>query len=336
MRAKFALFIILIASILSACGLGAQASPTAAPTITTTPLPTLTATPVLPLTILVMPADLDKTASDAYQKTVYDLAQKAGMRFQVRNSLTPADLEPGLKIVISLPPDPGIAALAKAAPQVQFLSINIPGVQPGGNVSVMSPNGQVDIPAFIAGYTAAMISDEYRIGMIIPKGDTNAQRAFYAFANGMAYYCGLCKAFYVYPVNSPAYIEIPSTESKKNYLGYANALINQKIYTLFVYPDLASPDFLTQIGTTGVQVIGTAPMPNPRPGGWVMTISQDETKAIQSAWPNMIAGKGGINVQSPIGISDADPSLLSPGRQRLVQQVIDDLTAGRLSTGAGQ
>ncbi len=334
MRAKFVLFIVLTAAILSACSLGAQDSPTPAATITPTPLPTLTPTPVVPLTILVMPDNLDKTTSDAYQKTVYDLAQKAGMHFQVRNSLTPADLDPGLKIVIALPPDPGIAALAKAAPQVQFLAINIPGIQAGGNVSVLSPSSQVDISAFIAGYTAAMISDEYRIGMILPQGDANAQRAFYAFANGMAYYCGLCKTFYVYPVTSPAYIQIPSSESKKNYLGYANALINEKIYTLFVYPDLADPDFLTQIGTTGAQIIGTS-MPNPRPGGWVMTITPDETKAIENAWPSLIAGKGGINVQSPIGIANVDPSLLSPGRQRLVQQVVDDLASGSLTTGVG-
>lgn len=335
MTAKSALFFILIALFLGACGLGNQATPTAISTITTTPPPTLTATPVVPLVILVMPADLDKTASDAYQKTVYDLAQQAGMRFQVRNSLTSSDLEPGLKIVIALPPDPGIAALAKAAPQVQFLAINIPGIQPGGNLSALSPNGQADIPAFIAGFTAAMISDEYRIGMIIPKGDTTAQRAFFAFSNGMAYYCGLCKTFYVYTITSPAYIEVPSSESKKNYLGYANALINQKIYTLYVYPDLASPDFLTQIGSTGAQIIGTA-IPNPRPGGWVMTIRPDETQAIQKAWPSLLAGKGGLTVQSPIGIADIDPNLLSPGRQRLVQAVVDDLAAGRISTGVGQ
>ncbi len=334
MRAKFILFIILIASLLSACSLGAPDNPTPAATITPTPLPTLSPTPVVPLTILVMPANLDKATSDAYQKTVYDLAQQAGMRFQVRNSLAPTDIEPGLKIVIALPPDPGIAALAKAAPQVQFLAINIPGIAAGGNVSVLSPSSQVDVSSFIAGYTAAMISDEYRIGMILPQNDANAVRAFYAFANGMAYYCGLCKTFYVYNAPSPAHIEIPSSESKKNYLGYANALINEKIYTLFVYPDLADPDFLNQIGTTGVQVIGTS-MPNPRPGGWVMTITPDETKAIENAWPNLVAGKGGVNVQSPIGIANVDPSLLSPGRQRLVQQVVDDLASGNLTTGVG-
>ncbi len=335
MHAKSVIFFILIAILLSGCGLGAQGTPTPAASATPKPLPTASPTAVVPLTILVLPPDMNKADSDEYQKVVYDLAQKAGMRFQVRNTLTAADLEPGLKIVIAMPPDPGISALAAAAPQVQFLAINIPNVNPSPNVSVLSPTGRIDLPAFIAGYTAAMISDEYRIGMIIPKDNSDAARAFNAFSNGMAYYCGQCRTFYIYNIPSPAYIAIPSNETPDHYLGYANALINQKIYTLFVYPDLASPDFLTQIGTTGVQLIGTS-MPNPRPGGWVMTVNPDEARAIQTAWPDLLAGKGGQTVQSPLGITDVNPALLSPGRERLVQQVIDDLAAGRLSTGVGQ
>ena len=45
----------------------------------------------------------------------------------------------------------------------------------------------------------------------------------------------------------------------------------------------------------------------------------DTIKAIQNSWPNLIAGQGGINVQSPLGIADVDPTLLSPGKERLVQ-----------------
>ena len=44
---------------------------------------------------------------DLYQSTVYDLAQQAGFRFQVRNTLSELDLEPALRVVIALPPDPG-------------------------------------------------------------------------------------------------------------------------------------------------------------------------------------------------------------------------------------
>src|SRR5690242_12383 len=166
-RPRFIILFVVIAVVLNACGGGT-------PAVTSTPIPidtpivpptaAQTATPTIPLAILIVPADLDKDASDLYQKTVYDLAQTSGFRFQVRNTLTPAELEPGLKVVIALPPDPGIAALAAAAPQVQFLAINIPGISPGGNISVLGNNSQTDVSAFLAGYTAAMITDDHRIG----------------------------------------------------------------------------------------------------------------------------------------------------------------------------
>lgn len=334
MRAKLALFILAIASILSACGFGGQATPTPVPAITPTLPPALTATPVTPLAILVMPPNLDKQTADAYQKVVYELAQASGMRFQVRNTLTPTTLEPGLKVVIALPPDPGIAALAAAAPQVQFLSVNIPGIAAGGNVSALAGSSQVDIPAFIAGYTAAMISDDYHIGMIYPQDNPDALKALTAFTNGMAFFCGLCRPFYYLTYTFPQSIPIPSTEDTKNYGGYATYLIERKVYTIYVYPDVAKKPLMDFLGTSGTQVIGNS-LPDPRPSGWVMTIRPDEIEAIQNAWPSLVAGQGGLNVQSPLGLADVDPSLLPPGKQNLVQQTLDDLLAGRISTGVG-
>ena len=327
-RVKTVLLVILLASILSACGLGFGSG--------ATPTPTLTPTPVVPLAILVVPADMDQEASNAYQKEVYDLANAAGMRFQVRNSMTPADIEPGLQIVIALPPDPGIAALAAAAPNVQFLAINISGITAGGNVSVLSPSSQVDIPAFVAGYTAAMISNDYHAGMIMPKDNPDAQRAWIAFNNGMSYYCGLCQPFYYVTYSLPQSIEIPADEDKTHYPAYADILIiEHNIDTIYVYPDVAVQQLMDYLGTTGTQVMGTK-LPNPRPSGWVMTIRPDEVKAIQDAWPSLIAGQGGQTVKSPLGLADVDPNILSPGKQRLVQQVLDGLLNGTIATGVGQ
>jgi len=59
-----------------------------------------------------------------------------------------------------------------------------------------------------------------------------------------------------------------------------------------------------------------------------MTIQPDVIKAIQAAWPQLVSGQGGLAVQSPLGLSDIDPLLLSPGKQRLVEQMLQDLQAG--------
>jgi hypothetical protein len=335
-RVKHFLFTLLIVVILSACGGSATETitpPTAVPTITPQPTATMIPTPSTPLAILVLPADMDKVTSDQYQKTVYDLAQQSGFRFQIRNTLSPTDLaDPTLKVVIVLPPDPGLASLAPSAPGAQFLAVNIPNLTAGGNLSVLAGDTQVELPAFLAGYVAAMITDEYHIGMVIPKDNVDAQRAFNAFNNGKTYYCGLCRTFYISEIGYPTYIEIPADEAQSNYGGYANVLINdRKVYALYIYPSLANADFLSYVGTQGVMLFGTS-MPDPRPGGWVMTIRPDTIKAIQTAWPNLISGQGGQNVQSPLGIADVDPILLTPGKLRLAQETLDSLLAGRILT----
>jgi len=332
-RLKFVIFLVVAVLSLSACGGGNATSSTSTPvpTDTAVPPPTLTATAVVPLAVLVVPATLDVDSSNLYQKTVYDLAQAAGLRFQVRNTLTPADFEPGLQVVIMLPPDPGVVALAAAAPNVQFLAINMPDVAPGGNISVLGGNSQSDLAAFLAGYTAALITDDYRIGMMIPKDNPDAIRAFNAYASGMTFYCGTCRPFYYLPWAFPQFIEIPADEDVNNYDAYSDILMTQyKVRTIYLYPDIAALELETYIGTTGTLMIGTQ-TPEQMPAGWVMTIQPDVVKAIQDAWPQLLSGQGGQTVQSPLGLSDIDPSLLSAGKQRLVEKMLQDLQSGLVS-----
>ncbi len=318
----------------SACTLGRKPEPTAAPSETPVPADTAAPAPSTPLAILLMPADMDKATSDAYQTEVYNLTQSSGMRFQVRNTLSPKEVDPGLKVVVALPPDPGIAALAAAAPQVQFLAIDIPGVNAGGNVSTLGAANQAAIPAFVAGYTAAMISEDHHIGMLFPRGDATAQNAAGAFANGMSYYCGTCPPLYP-PYGFPVFQDIPTDENKSHFPAYADILIVQhKVDTIFLYPDIVVKELTDYLSQTGTNMIGMS-TPNPKPGTWIMTIQPDEVKAIEKAWPDLVAGRGGKTVQSPLGLSDIDSSVISPGKLRDVQRVLDDLLAGRIATGVG-
>ena len=333
MRPRAIILFIVLAAVLSACG-GNQPAGTATPLPTETSIvpPTPTATPTTPLAILVVPADLDPEASNLYQSTVYDLAQASGLRFQVRNHLTTTDLEPGLQVVIALPPDPGIAGLAAAAPQVQFLAINIPEVTAGGNISVLGNNVQPDVAGFLAGYTAAMITDDFRIGMLMPRDNADSLTALNAFSAGMKYFCGTCRPVLFYSWTYPQYIEIGAEEDPGNYNAYADILILQRdVGTIYLDPGIVTPELINYIGTTGVYMIGTV-SPEQRPAGWVMTIQPDVIQAIENAWPALVSGQGGITVQSPLGLADVDPSLLSTGKQRLVEQVLSDLQAGLIST----
>jgi len=331
---SLSLLSLILIVILVACGQSApDATPTPIPTETPIPTPTFTATPSTPLAILVMPADLDPALYDLYQSTVYDLAQQAGFRFQVRNTLSELDLEPGLRVVIALPPDPGsgIAALAAAAPQTQFLTINIPGLAAGGNISVLASDVQTDVVAFIAGYIGAMIMDDYRIGMIYPDGDAQALSALDAFTNGKTYFCGICRPYYYLPYEFPQSIPIPTTEPPENYGGYAVYLIQQReVDFIYTYPDIAMPELLAYIGSSGAVQVGGVPQGD-IPLYWAASLSPDTIGAIRAAWPNLVAGQGGQAVSSPLTLTNVDPNLLSPGKQAQAEAVLADLLAGRIS-----
>ena len=331
MKARFTILFIVLALTLAACG-GSETPvvvvDTPIPTETVVDAPLLTATPTVPLAVLVLPADMDTETSNLYQTTVYDLTQVSGMRFQLRNTFTLSDIEPGLKIVIVFPPDPGIVEIASSAPDVQFLLINIPGISAGGNISVLGDNSQSSIAAFLAGYTAAMLTDDYRTGMLMPRDNNDAIQSFNAFTNGQKYFCGLCRSFYFYQQSAPAFIDIGADEDVNNYGAYADVLMQQyRIDTIFIHPEIQTQDLISYIGTTGTLMIGTT-SPEQIPAGWIMTIQPDTIQAIQSAWPQLLAGQGGLTVQSPLGLSDVDPGILSPGKQQDVQDTLEALQKG--------
>jgi len=334
-RISFLTLLFIATLALSACGGGTKA-PTDAPAIPTDTLVPTTAptdTPASPLAILVLPQGMDQASYDLYQSVVYDLAQQSGLRFQVRNTLTEADLEPALKIVIIFPPQPesGVAALAAAATQTQFLAINIPDAVPGGNLSVLGENTQKNIVAFMAGYIGALITEDYRIGMIYPKDDPDALKDVEAFTNGMSYSCGLCPGFYYLPYTFPQNIDIPADEDPTRYSAYAEYLISQRqVEYIYVHPDLATPEFLAYVGNAGATQIGTLAM-DQLPLYWVASLRPDVVGAIRNTWPLLLAGQGGQALQPPLAFTDVDPNLLGPGRQEKAEKVLADLLSGQLS-----
>ncbi len=307
---------------------------------TSTPVPTVSPTPPsTPLTILVLPAELPRAESDQYQTLVYDLTQTNGLRFQVRNVLTPADVAfegPALKVVIALPPDPGLAALAASAPGVQFLAVGIPGLAAASNLSSIGGAGlPADQQAFLAGYMAGMVAPEWKVGVLYQKDTTGGNAARDAFANGFYFYCGTCRNdIFPGPVGIyPILVGIPTDAPVSDYTGYANLLIRNIVKVAYVYPDIATPDLLSYMAQKGLLLISqTLPGENVR-SNWVASIQPDLISALKRIFPELVAGKGGQVVPTPLFLTDVNPDLLSDAKMRLVQEVLNGLQNGTIGTG---
>ena len=307
---------------------------------TSTPIPT--ASPTLastPLTILVLPADMPRDESDRYQTLVYNLAQAIGMRSQLRNVLTPADLAfegPVLKVVIVFPPDPGLAALTDAAPGVQFLAVGVPGLEAASNLSSVGAAGlPVDQQAFLAGYIAGLIAPEWKVGVLYQKDTTGGEAARDAFANGFSFYCGACRnPNFPQPAGIyPVIVGIPSDAPASAYNGHADILIHNIVKVAYVYPEIATPELLSYMAQNGLLLISqTLPGEDVR-SNWVASIQPDLTSAIQRIFPDLVAGNGGQVTPTPLFLTDVNPDLLSDAKMRLVQDVLNGLQNGTIGTG---
>ncbi len=334
---------LLTLTLLTSCASPAEtpSSPDATsvpqPSATLQPTAGPTPTPAPPLVILVLPADLNEEDSQAYQSVVYDLAQTSGYRFQVRNQLDEADLEPALKIVIALPPDPGLAALAAAAPQTQFLAVDISGIQPGGNVSVLGGESiRADQVAFMAGYIGAMVTEDFfQVGAMLKKDSPESPVIQKALATGRTYYCGRCLPIGWYTQYTyPSFIEVPADAKPSEYNAYSDFLVIQKkVETIFIQSGLDTPELLQYLSTVGVLMIGTQ-SPAKKVNGWVVTLQPDYLEALKSAFPDLTAGQGGRSFPALLALTDVNPELFSPGKQMDARRVLDDLLRGYIDTGA--
>ncbi len=331
------LLILGILILLVSCSLPGRATPTAdAPTLT--PVPTLSPTPTAPLVILILPADMPQDEKDQYQTVIYDLAQANGMRFQVRNVLTLDDLAfegPSLKIVIALPPDPGLAALAAAAPQVQFLAVGIPGLTAGSNLSSVGASGvPVDQQAFLAGYIAGMVAPEWKVGVLYQR-DPTGEAARDAFANGFAFYCGNCRnPYFTGPVGIyPVMVGIPADAPLTDYNGNADILRQNIVRVAFVYPPVATPEVLSYMAQHDLYLISQEMPGEDLRANWVTSIQPDLIFGLHSIFPDLLAGRGGQDFPTPLVLADVNTGILTEAKQRLVQEVLSGLQNGTIGTG---
>jgi hypothetical protein len=332
-------FLLIILTLLAACGGHATPTATSQPATVAPPNPTASATAAMPLAILVLPAEMKQQDRDSYQTLIYNLTQADGMRFQLLNTLTADDLTlagPALKVVIAFPPDPGLAGLTAAAPGVQFLAVGIPNLPTAPNLSSIGATGfPVDQQAFLAGYIAGLVAPEWKVGILSQKDNPAGDIAVTAFTNGFVFFCGSCRnPLFPQPAGIyPVVVRIPSDAKPGTYTAYADLLIRNVVKVAYVYPDVATSDLLSYMSQNNLLLIGqTLPSETVRPQ-WIASIHPDEIAAIKNIFPNLVAGNGGKVVPTPLVLADVNSALLSAGKLRLAQAVLDGLQNGTIGTG---
>jgi len=283
--------------------------------------------------VLLAPDGADATLKDALQTALPDLASQSGLSFEVVPVLSQDQLGAETKLVVALPPDPGISALAAGAPGTQFLAVGIPGLQAGTNMSVINAQGErPDRQGFLAGYLAAVLTPDWRVA-VISQGDTLAGKsASLGFSNGVIYYCGLCRPAHPPFVQYPQVFTISASPSAEEIQATVGALTAAGVQTVFVEPGAASPDLILALADAEIVLIGGS-RPAGFSGQWAASIHTDLGAIVPEAVTKILQGETGISLEAPLVIDETNGNLLTPGKMRMLEEARADLGAGYLDTG---
>ncbi len=341
-HARRSLLILFLAVFVSACSL-ANPVPTPTPTAEPAPLPTASPspepspTPLAPRVVLLAPPGADPAWVNTLQPVLSAPADQAGLRFQVLPALAPAELA-DVRAVVVLPPDPGVVALAAAAPDAHFLAVGIPGLTAGANLSVIDASGgSPDQTGFLAGFIAAEITTDWRVGIITESGTAQGASASQGYANGVTYFCGLClPAYPPFPASGyPIVVELPPSAGPADWQAAVTYLSSWQVETAYIVPTLAQEPLLNDLAQAGIHLILPDSPPADLQESWVASLgSGDVLEPVAEVWGKILQGGEAVYVALPLGISGANPALLSPGRQRLAEEMLGDLMAGLIDTGA--
>lgn len=306
-------------------------SPSTVPA-TEIPSPSPTVQPVQ--VILLALAGSDPGDMLALQNVLGELAAQDNLALETRTELAALEFGAGVRLVVAMPPDPGIINLAAANPQVQFLAVGIPGIQAASNLSVIGSEGErPDRQGFLAGYLAAVITQDWRAG-VISRGDTvEGKSARLGFINGVIFYCGLCRPAYPPFVQYPQYVELTAGASLAEQQAAADFMIQNAIKTIYIFPGAGDEVLLEYLAQAGVNLIGGGTALETLRSNWVASIRVDEASAVRQIWPRLMDGEKSIQISVPLVLADQNPALFSTGRQNLVERMLADLLAGFIDTG---
>jgi hypothetical protein len=266
-----------------------------------------------------------------------ELAGQSGLRFEVRQTLSLADVqETSQTVVVALLPDPGLASLVTSAPHTQFLAIGYSGLKPAQNLTLLTQAARPDLKGFLAGYIAAVVTADWRVGVVGEADSAEGKTARQVFANGVYYFCGLCRSVYPpYPIPGyPLHMELASGAGQAEWDAVFAYFKEWQVQTVYVPSPLDIEPFLRALSQAGFNLIADQAPPVGLETRWVASIrSGDLRKEVTDLWPKLVSGQGGATINLSISITDANPDLFSPGRQKLVNEMLADLLGGFIDTG---
>jgi hypothetical protein len=181
-------FAILIALLNSACN-SAQSIPTPLPVLPSPIVETQVESPTSRLIFIAAP-DVDPAIQSQIESIVQSHAQANSLDFEFLSALAPFNPSDEIAKVVLYGDFSGLDEIASQNISTRFILIGPRSGAAPENVSLFSLHvGQEETVAFLSGYTAALVADDWRIGALYTADEILLANAFLA---GAEYFCGAC------------------------------------------------------------------------------------------------------------------------------------------------
>jgi hypothetical protein len=306
------------------------ATPTGAPLDTPTQvLPTVEPTATTARIVLTSDAGASSADLQKAETVLTDLAARGNMTLVKVDRLTSSDLTADVKVVVWIGLAEGIAELAAGAPQVQFVAITSNALEPAKNLNIIHIRPENAV--FIAGYISTLIAPDWRGAGLLPSDGPLGDQIQAVFSNGGRFFCGRCAPAYAPVVLFPVSAALPGNSPASAWQAAFDELNKNIIEVIYISNKAASPELLSALSEKGMILIGSQPPAADLQSAWAATVSIDGISQLETLWPDLLANKPGRSLDAPVILSDIDPAKLSPGRQELVNAMIENLQTGRVN-----
>lgn len=326
MNKKIHLVLLMVVGMSAACGLPAGDTPAlpsdvVAPEATQTPVPT-----ALPDGLHLFAPD--GTVSEALVTELEILAERHGLQFNPVSVYGDLPWAENTRYVVFLWPPPDVAGIIFEHPEIQFFVLG---------QTIQSPNVWAVAPSdadywrlgFAAGYTAALISPEWRLGLLYAPGEAGASlRAGYSA--GRSYYCGLCPPLYPPFVTYPLVVEAPTSADTGEGSAAVNALLENRVETVVLGDGVSAEAVAARLQETNINVLGMIIGMEAVPSWWGGAVRLNQPENLGEMLAAWLDGDPAVNPKSNwrLEIHASNEQILTPGRLDAALEVLPILESG--------
>lgn len=235
--------LLISIGLLSGCASATTASPEATQAVPATPdvssPPVDTPVPSPPLVFLAADA---VSISPSFSDSLTTELRQSG--FEVLHGPASAlDADPS-RVVYILASSEAAVSVREEYADIPLLILNPTTANEQSNQSLVLSNDFYQQTAFLAGYSAAILTSDYRTGFLGLAG-SEIPGIYDSFASGMTYFCGLCSPRFPPFIAYPVYVQISEPFTTEKIAAARDALTAESVSTVYLHPSIQSEELYT-------------------------------------------------------------------------------------------